>query len=505
MSDAGEIAPVTEWPNYNDDPRGGDPLTQDLNAPYDKGDLAWVLCCAIFCWIITPAIGFLYAGMHRRKAMLTMVFQSLFCASACGIQYWIYGYSLYMSHTTNPVLGDMSLVVLHDVLAQPSLANDDIPDLLYACFGFTFVTATAMILAGAMLERGRLWPSMLFLLCWTTFVYYVLAYWEWNPSGWLYNLGVYDYAGSGPVHIASGFGALAWSMMLGPRIPDTTAETRKKMVHFKPHNPFVMCLGTIIIWFGWFAFNGASTANLSLRSIYVVINTNLAACGGGIGWVLLSYLHEKKFSLLGFCSGIIAGLVGITPAAGFVPVEVAALVGLLTSVCSFHVNRYKYLLSIDEGMDIFAIHGMGGFVGDILTGFFAADFVPALDGVSGTSYAGGWWNGNWIQMGYQLAAAFTCAAWSFGVSCVLLFVIDKIPGLRIRASEEDEVRGLDCKYLDDVEWDDFHSNGWTTPARDAEVGVLEGRRAGASVRRLSEPAKLEKGAEPPSMQGTKTD
>lgn len=147
-------------------------------------------------------------------------------------------------------------------------------------------------------------------------IHHSLAYWEWNPSGWLYQLGLYDFAGSGPVHIASGFGALAWSFMLGPRLTDKTAEA-KKGVHYKPHNPLLMCIGTVFIWFGWFAFNGASTANLSLRSIYVVVNTNFAACGGGIGWVLLDYIYTKKFSLVGFCSGIISGLVGITPAAGF--------------------------------------------------------------------------------------------------------------------------------------------------------------------------------------------
>lgn len=135
-------------------------------------------------------------------------------------------------------------------------------------------------------------------------------------------MGLYDFAGSGPVHIASGFGALAWSMMLGPRLNEhgvapTVSDRKSKLAHYKPHSPLLMCIGTVFIWFGWFAFNGASTANLSLRSIYVVVNTNLAACGGGITWVVLEYLYKKKFSLTGFCSGIIAGLVGITPAAGF--------------------------------------------------------------------------------------------------------------------------------------------------------------------------------------------
>jgi ammonium transporter, Amt family len=137
-----------------------------------------------------------------------------------------------------------------------------------------------------------------------------------------------------------------------------------------------------------------------------------------------------------------------------VPVYVAALVGLLTSVCCFFTNKYKYLISIDEGLDIFAIHGVGGFVGDILTGFFAASWVPALDGVSGSTYAGGWWEHNWIQMGYQLAAATTCAAWAFVVSCILLFIINRIPGCKLRVDEEDEMKGLDFKYLNDVDWEE---------------------------------------------------
>ncbi|WQF79490.1 Putative ammonium transporter, ammonium/urea transporter [Colletotrichum destructivum] len=450
-----EVIPVTEFPDYAVDPTGGNPITHDLNAPYDKGDLCWVLVCTILCWQITPAIGFLYAGMHRRKAALTMVLQSLFCASACGLQYWIYGASLYQSRTTNPILGDMSLAAFHNILASPSFANSDVPDILYAAFGFTFVTATAMILAGAMLERGRLWPSMFFLLCWTTFVYYVLAYWEWNPSGWLYKLGLYDFAGSGPVHIASGFGALAWSMMLGPRIDDSgnggnATEKRRRVPHFKAHNPLLMTLGTVLIWFGWFAFNGASTANLSLRSVYVVVNTNFAACGGGVTWVLLDYLYIKKFSLVGFCSGIISGLVGITPAAGFVLVYVSPVVGMITAVCCFYTVRYQHFLRVDDGLDIFAIHGVGGYVGDVLTGFFAHKMVPALDGVSGDTYAGGWWNGNFRQMGLQLAGATTCAAWSFFVSCILLFAINRIPGMHLRASEEDEMRGLDFAYIEEA-------------------------------------------------------
>lgn len=156
-----------------------------------------------------------------------------------------------------------------------------------------------------------------------------------------------------------------------------------------------------------------------------------------MAWALLEYILVKKFSIIGFCSGIISGLVGITPAAGFVPIYFAALIGALTSCTTFFAVRYKYLLRVDDGLDIFAIHGVGGFVGDVLTGFFAADYVPAMDGVN-NAYEGGWYNRHWKQMGYQLAAACTCAVWSFVISIILLFIINKIPGCHIRATAAPE-------------------------------------------------------------------
>lgn len=184
-----------------------------------------------------------------------------------------------------------------------------------------------------------------------------------------------------------------------------------------------------------------------------------------------------------------------------VPVYVAALIGALTSCCCYFTNKYKHLLSIDEGLDIFAIHGVGGFVGDILTGFFAASWVPALDGVSGDSYDGGWWEHNWKQMGYQLAAATTCAAWSFVVTCILLFVINKIPGCHIRAKDEDELRGLDFKYLSDAHWDDLMADQHHPPASSTvHEGVpftgsgpgSESGSGGSPVKRDGvEPAKLD--------------
>ncbi|CAI6095851.1 unnamed protein product [Clonostachys chloroleuca] len=271
-----------------------------------------------------------------------------------------------------------------------------------------------------------------------------IANWEWNPSGWLYNLGVLDFA--------SGFGALAWALMLGKRVDPYSESHNPKMPHFKGHNPFLVGLGTILIWFGWFAFNGASTANLSIRSIYVVMNTNLATSGGGVAWTLLD------------------GIVGITPAAGFVTVYLACLVDALTSLGCFYTNRYKYLLRIDEGLDIWAIHGMDGVFVNILTGFFAADFVPALDGVTAEN-PGGLYGRNFKQMRYQLAAALTCAAWSFAINCLFLFVINKIPGCHIRESKEDELQGLDRKYFSDFDMEMYDAMGVSSSQGSAIIGV----------------------------------
>lgn len=214
-----------------------------------------------------------------------------------------------MSHSDSVIIGNLDLAFLRNTLGYASQANAAIPDILLAAFHFTFVTATAMILAGAMLERGRLFPSMFFLLCWTTFVYCFLAYWEWNPHGWLYTLGVYDFAGSGPVHIAAGFAALAWSIMLGKRKdPFSESLVKGSIPRFRPNNPFMYTLGTCLIWFGWFAFNGGSTANITIRSIYVVVNTNLAAMGGATAWGIMDFIYTKKISLLGVCSGVISGM-----------------------------------------------------------------------------------------------------------------------------------------------------------------------------------------------------
>ncbi|CAL3966205.1 unnamed protein product [Diplocarpon coronariae] len=332
-----------------------------------------------------------------------MVFPALFLSCACGLQFWFYVPSLYQARTAGHIIDDTSLVGLRDVLAQPSVANSGIPHILYAASGFTSVTATAMILAGSMLERERLRLSLLFLLCWTTFDCYFIR--SGIPRAGFCNLVSMITLARGPCISPVALGPLPgrYSLVLATDIPMA--------------NPLQDSLASGLITRCLFLGQCASATNLSLCSIYVVINTNFAACGGGIAWAALDYAFECQFSIFGLCSSIIAGLVGVTPAAGLVYAHVSVLVGAVTATCRVLATRHMHFISIDDGLEIFAIHGVGGYVGDVLTGFFATSFVPALDGISGSSYTDCWWNEHWRQVGYRLAAATMCAAWSFAISC----------------------------------------------------------------------------------------
>ncbi|KAJ7140611.1 ammonium transporter AmtB-like domain-containing protein [Mycena epipterygia] len=423
-------------------PSGGDSLTQsaEMNAQFDRGDIAWIYSASVLVWVMIPAIGFLYAGLARRHHSLSLVWQSLISVSVVTFQWFFWGYSLTFSHSAGPFIGDLANFGSKGVLAQPSVGSALIPDILFYLFQLVFACATAMIMIGGAMERGRLIPSAIFIFIWTTIVYDPIACWTWNSSGWLFKLGSLDFAGGGPVHMSSGAGALAYALVLGKRTVPT--EDGKRMPRHKPSNVFLVVLGTVLLWFGWFGFNGGSALNASLRAIYAGVNTNLAAACGAMTFCALDVLrHKKRWSMVGLCCGAVAGLVGITPASGYVPIYFAVPVGAITACTTHLAMDLKDILRIDDGLDVFALHGIGGLTGNILTGLFAADYVTALDGYS--SIPGGWINGHYIQLGYQLAGCASILSYSFVVTSVLLFVMDKIPGLRLRVSAEDEEGGLD--------------------------------------------------------------
>ena len=231
-------------------------------------------------------------------------------------------------------------------------------------FNMGFSVALAV---GAVAERGRMLPCVIFMFVWSTVIYDPIACWTWNPKGWVASMGGLDFAGGTPVHIASGSAALAYSLMLGKRRGHGTHE-----LNFRPHNVTQVIIGTVFLWVGWFGFNAGSALSASMRAVMAAVVTNLAASVGGVTWCLLDYRLEKKWSAVGFCSGVVAGLVAITPGSGFVPAWAAVVYGVVGGAACNYATKVKFFLGIDDALDIFAVHAIGGLVGNLLTGFFAA-------------------------------------------------------------------------------------------------------------------------------------
>ncbi len=418
---------------------GGDSTKVDLNSRYDLADLVWVMTSGVLVWIMIPGIGLLYSGLARKKHALSLLWASIMAASLVSFQWFFWGYSLVFAHDASVFLGTLDNFCLKKVLGAPSVGSTLVPDIVFCFFQGMFASVTGILVIGGACERARLGPMMVFLFIWMTVVYCPIAEWTWNAKGWLFTLGALDFAGGGPVHMSSGAGALAYALFAGKRHDPTTS---KGMPKYKPHSVTSVVFGTIFLWFGWFGFNGGSSGNATIRGFYAALNTNLAAACGALAWMFLDYYRSgKKWTTVGMCSGAIAGLVGITPAAGFVPVFFAVPIGVLTAIaCNFAVDLKK-VIHIDDGMDVFALHGIGGFVGSTLTGLFAADYVAALDG--STVIAGGWLNHHYKQLGYQLAASTSTLAWSFTVSSIILFAMNKIPYLKLRLSEDEQHLGTD--------------------------------------------------------------
>ncbi|KAK6463856.1 ammonia permease [Scheffersomyces coipomensis] len=427
---------------------GGDVFTFDLNGQFDKGDMAWIGVAGALVWIMIPGVGLLYSGLARKKHALSLLWASIMACCLTTFQWFFWGYSLAFAKGSSQFLGNLDFFALKNVLGSPS-AVTTLPDMLFCFYQGMFAATTAILMVGAGCERARLGPMMVFLFIWLTVVYCPIASWTWGSNGWLYNLGAYDFAGGGPVHQNSGFAALAYSLVLGKRHdPLATGKVPK----YKPHSVFYIVLGTVLLWFGWFGFNGGSTGNASIRSWYACVNTNTAAASGGLAWMILDWFRlGGKWSTVGLCTGAIAGLVGITPAAGFVPIYTAPLFGVIPAiVCNYAVD-IKELLHIDDGLDVFALHGVGGACGSFLTGIFAADYVAASDGSvyadPSARIAGGWMNHHYEQLGYQLAEICAIGSWSFIVTAILLLAMDRVPFLRLRLHEDEEMLGTDLAQI----------------------------------------------------------
>ncbi|KAI2638097.1 ammonium transporter [Xylaria nigripes] len=437
---------VPKFPYNGTVATGGDSVGENLNIFYETGDIAWMITATALVLLMIPGVGFFYSGLARRKSALSLIWLSVMATAVTSFQWFFWGYSLTFSHNASSFIGDLENFGFKNVLAQPSVGSSRLPDLLFAVYQGMFAAITVALATGAVAERGRMLPCIVFMLIWSTIIYDPIACWTWNPAGWINKLGGLDFAGGTPVHITSGTAALAYSMMLGKRRGHRTQE-----LNYRPHNVTHIVVGTVFLWVGWFGFNAGSALSANLRAVMAAMVTNLAACVGGITWCVLDYRLERKWSTVGFCSGVIAGLVAITPGSGFVPAWAAMLFGIFGASLANYATKLKFALRIDDSLDIFAVHAVGGLVGNTLTGFFAADYVAHLDGYQ--VIKGGWINHHWMQLAYQLAGSTAGGAYSFCGTCIILFVINLIPGLSIRATEEAEILGIDDAEIGEFAYD----------------------------------------------------
>jgi Amt family ammonium transporter len=460
-------------PFNSTDPNGGNSVENNLNIYYNPGDSAWIIAATALVWIMIPGVGFFYSGLARRKSALSLIWLSLMSVAVVSFQWFFWGFSLAFSKGAGKFIGNLDNIGLKGVLGAPSVGGTLIPDILFCIFQCMFAAITPALAIGAAAERGRMLPCVVFIFVWATIVYDPIACWTWNSSGWVFKLGGLDFAGGTPVHISSGAAALAYSVMLGKRRGHGTRE-----LNYRPHNVTHVVLGTVFLWFGWFGFNGGSALNASMRAVMACVVTNLAASVGGFTLVILDYRLERKWSTVGWCSGAVAGLVAITPASGFVPPFAAVVIGCVGAIACNYATKLKFYIGVDDALDIFAVHGVGGIAGNLMTGLFAADYIAHLDGFS--VIPGGWLNHHYIQLAYQLCDSVTGFSYSFGVTCIILFIMNLIPGLSLRASEEAEIAGIDEAEIGEFAYDfvekerDF-IHGRPFESEEAEVGPSPGQ------------------------------
>ncbi|CAG8579198.1 14829_t:CDS:2 [Acaulospora morrowiae] len=408
---------------------------------YPSGDVAWVLSSSALVWLMIPGVGYFYSGMARSKNALSLIMLSIISAAVVSFQWWLWGFSLTFGPAPSKLIGNLDYAFfrnvgntpLNETAKQQMSTTSNLPVSVFAIFQCMFAAITPALAIGSAAERARILPTAVFIFIWSTIVYDPIACWAWNVNGWSNLLGGLDFAGGTPVHISSGAAALAFCLFIGKRQGHGTDE-------FKPHNVANTMIGTAFLWFGWFGFNGGSELAANSRAAMTCFVTNLAASVGGLTWCLLDYRLERKLSALGFCSGAVAGLVAITPGSGYVGTPAAVVFGIVAGIACNMAVKLKHIFNFDDALDVFAVHGVGGLCGNILTGVFAQKSIIAADG---TDLPGGWIEGHWVQIVYQLAGSVAGMTFSFVMTYLILSVMNFIPGLTIRAAPEDEAIGLD--------------------------------------------------------------
>ncbi len=418
------------------------------------GDIAWVITATALVMLMTPALGFFYGGLVRKKNLLSTIVQCFIIFAVISIVWALWGYSLVFGQSIGGVIGFspglLGMGNLSISYVNTSLAPQ-IPELLFFAFQLKFAAITPALIIGACAERFRFKSLLIFMVLWSTLIYMPIAHWVWNPDGWLKGIGAIDFAGGIVVHISAGISALAAALVVGRRkgegcatptpsshagsIPWKTAMQKLDAPppSFKPTNiPYVL-LGAALLWFGWFGFNAGSALAANDIAVSALVTTNLAAAGAAVSWMLTDWVIKGKPSAVGIAVGAVVGLVAITPAAGFVSVPAAMIIGLSAGVISNMVANWRAgRTRIDDSLDVFACHGVGGIWGSIATGIFAS---AAIGGVNGLVF------GNPAQLLSQLEAVAVVVPFAFFGSYALLKVVNVFSPLRVSQKAEDA--GLD--------------------------------------------------------------
>ncbi len=393
----------------------------------DSGDISWILTCSAIVLLMTiPGLALFYGGMVRGKNVLSILMQCFITAAVISVTWVLWGYSLAFGPDHGGVIGDLSLFALNGVSHEIGTIQPTIPDQAFMIFQLMFAIITPALIVGAIAERMKFSAFLLFVVLWSTFIYSPLAHWVWG-GGWLGAAGTLDFAGGTVVHISSGISALVAASMLGKR----SGHGHDPM---PPHNLPLTVAGAALLWVGWFGFNAGSALAADGLATLAFVNTNTATGAAVLGWMFSEWIGRGKPTALGAATGAIAGLVAITPAAGFVEPAYAILIGGVAGFLCYKACNWKKRLGYDDALDVVGVHGVGGTWGAIATGLFAATALTGGDG-------GGFTNGNWGQVMTQaMAVLATYAFCGFG-TFLILSLVNLLVGIRV--TDEDESTGLD--------------------------------------------------------------
>ena len=379
----------------------------------DSGSIAWMLTCSALVLLMTPGLAFFYGGLVRRKNVVSTIMYSFICMGLVSVIWVLWGYTLSFGEGGGNLIGSLNNFALRGV--------DSPDDQVFAIFQMMFAIITPALITGAFCERFKFKTYMIFLVLWITFVYAPIAHWVWDSNGWLFKRGALDFAGGAVVHINAGMAAIAAAALGGRR--------RNIERGVEPHNVPYVILGASILWFGWFGFNAGSGLAADGLAVSAFLVTNTCAATAMMIWVILGMFHGGKVSGVGAATGAIAGLATITPASGFIGVESSLYLGIITGIITFYAVYFKSKVNLDDALDVFAVHGIGGIVGLIGTGIFATN--------------GGLINGSSDLLVENFIMIVSTVAYSLIVSIVILKILDMIPGLGLRSEENEEDQGLD--------------------------------------------------------------